>query len=208
MCQKELTQIDGFETIAGQEAHSRSKREKGPRFDPLYPKELLDAYDNFILMCQEHHTLIDNNVEVFPTAAVETLKRRHEDRVARALDKKPKGWVNEPEMELVRNGTQLMQYISGCGARVLTSDHPTTEEETNAIATLFQQIEDWMDIADEIGSGGRVQAGASLQEELDVLAGLGWLTYAGVEDYRYQPDFVFPTLKLHAAKVLNDDSAE
>jgi hypothetical protein len=49
----------GFETVLGEEAHIRSSKPNGPRHDPNYPKNNLDSYENFILLCRNHHRLID-----------------------------------------------------------------------------------------------------------------------------------------------------
>jgi len=74
-------QIQGI--IMGEEAHIRSGRPDGPRYDASYPGDRVDLYENLILLCPNHHTLIDKEGGV--AASVEQLlaiKRQHEERLA------------------------------------------------------------------------------------------------------------------------------
>ncbi|BBU22619.1 HNH endonuclease [Mycobacterium xenopi] len=49
----------GFPVVVGEEAHIRSGRPDGPRYDPDYPSADIDKYENLMLLCPTHHTLID-----------------------------------------------------------------------------------------------------------------------------------------------------
>jgi hypothetical protein len=201
MCNKELTLIDGFETIGGQEAHIRSPKLNGPRHDPAYSAEKLESYENRVLMCEEHHTLIDANPDVFPAETLEALKAKHEQRVDRALNpKRGKGWVREPEMQMVVNGTQLMGLAHAAHAYMFGHDHPETQDEQDAIGRFLQYVQDWSDISDEIGPSGRIEAAVSLHAELLDLQNLGFVVFAGLEDYRYEENFLFPTIAVHVAR--------
>lgn len=75
---------DGFFTIVGEQAHIRSKRVGGPRYDPKYDVSLLDSYENLILLCPTHHTLIDANggAEYTPEDLV-AMRGKHEMRQQR-----------------------------------------------------------------------------------------------------------------------------
>ncbi|WP_405549524.1 HNH endonuclease [Streptomyces microflavus] len=57
----------------GEEAHIISGSKGGPRFDPTYPAEKVDTYENLILLCPTHHRLIDKREGAGFT--VETLRR-------------------------------------------------------------------------------------------------------------------------------------
>lgn len=66
-------------SVVGQEAHIRSARPDGPRFDPSYPKAKLDEYENLLLLCATHHTLVDSrNGAGFSVGALVRMKRDHE----------------------------------------------------------------------------------------------------------------------------------
>jgi hypothetical protein len=68
------------------------------QYDPEYTASKVDSYANLILLCEAHHKLIDDNEDVFSGPQLEDLKRRHEERVAKALantDHSP--WVEGPD---------------------------------------------------------------------------------------------------------------
>lgn len=75
-----ILQVQGL--VIGEEAHIRSSRVDGPRHDASYSPQLLDSYQNLVLLCPTHHTVIDKeHGEGWPTQKVETIKADHEQRV-------------------------------------------------------------------------------------------------------------------------------
>ena len=97
ICNVELTELDGLDSIVGDEAHIRSPKPNGPRYEDGYPKELLDTYANLILLCKAHHKLVDDNWAVFPVDALEELKKNHEQRVRRSLAGGTSNWSKSPK---------------------------------------------------------------------------------------------------------------
>jgi hypothetical protein len=68
--------------VLGEEAHIRSSRVNGPRYDASYPKEDLDTYDNLVLLCPTHHAAIDKNGGAgWPISEVLAMRSKHESRV-------------------------------------------------------------------------------------------------------------------------------
>lgn len=51
----DATTGETFHTPVLEHAHIRSKKPNGPRYDPDYPEEKLDSFDNLILLCPTHH---------------------------------------------------------------------------------------------------------------------------------------------------------
>jgi hypothetical protein len=47
--------------VVGEEAHIRSPQPGGPRYDPGYPKDKVHSYENLVLLCPTHHSMIDAN---------------------------------------------------------------------------------------------------------------------------------------------------
>lgn len=69
-CSQELTvNLDDPESqvlgeagaVIGEEAHIRSGRIDGPRYDPAYLRDQIDNYSNLILLCPTHHTMVDKD---------------------------------------------------------------------------------------------------------------------------------------------------
>jgi len=72
--------------IVGEEAHIRSSKATGPRHDPDYPIDKLNEYENLVLLCPTHHTIIDKDGgSAWPIDVVLRMKIDHEARVDAAL---------------------------------------------------------------------------------------------------------------------------
>jgi tetratricopeptide (TPR) repeat protein len=76
-CSARLVHLEGGRLITqGQRAHIRSDVAGGPRFDPAHPNP--DSFENLILLCRDHHNVIDSDAERYPVELLEEWKRTHE----------------------------------------------------------------------------------------------------------------------------------
>lgn len=202
ICNVELTQLDGHDVIVGDEAHIRSKVVSGPRHDPDYPAPEVDSYANRILLCKAHHKLIDDNADVFPAEQLDDLKRRHEDRVAKALGgRNGSPWVEGPELSWIVDGTQFASLVSNADAFITSHVHPTDPGEASLIADALQSATDWGDISESIGPAGRVDAAMDLQGTLETLLERGLMVIGGLGRYRHASGVVFPTAVIRIERV-------
>lgn len=90
-CSQKLIDVPGLEAaevahsagiVLGEEAHIRSSKDDGPRYDSTYPSEKVDGYENLILLCPTHHTKVDkNNGDAFSVDALLAMKEAHEKDV-------------------------------------------------------------------------------------------------------------------------------
>lgn len=79
-----------FTTVVGEEAHIRSARPGGPRHDPDYSTDKLDNYENLILLCSTHHTMIDaNGGSGYNVDELVKMRRDHEKQQER------KEWIEK-----------------------------------------------------------------------------------------------------------------
>lgn len=62
-------------------AHIIGVGEKGPRNRKGLSKEYLNSIDNLMLLCPDHHKLVDNNPEDYPQAVLRKMKKDHERRM-------------------------------------------------------------------------------------------------------------------------------
>lgn len=88
ICQTELVlEKDPFSRNLniGEECHIISKKEKGPRHQNI-PDFDYDDSENLLLLCCNHHTMIDEQVEKYPIGALHQIKSEHEDWVKVNLD--------------------------------------------------------------------------------------------------------------------------
>ncbi|WP_152631263.1 hypothetical protein [Agreia bicolorata] len=69
----------------GEEAHIRSQRPDGPRHDANYANDI-DGYENLVLLCPTHHTVIDkDNGSAWTMAELLEIKTRHEQRIDKSV---------------------------------------------------------------------------------------------------------------------------
>ena len=78
-------------------AHIVASSQNGPRGDKILSAQLSDKLENLMLMCADHHKLIDTEVEKYPVEKLKDMKKEHEkkiDDICKLLNKK--------ETEIVR----------------------------------------------------------------------------------------------------------
>jgi len=71
--------------LLGEIAHIVSRSDAGPRADPGTPLEDRNRYDNLILLCPTHHTLVDRQDSTYTAETLRALKREHEEWVRAEL---------------------------------------------------------------------------------------------------------------------------
>lgn len=69
----------------GEFCHICAASPGGPRFDPTQSVIARNAADNLILLCPNHHSLIDQSPSNYTADAIANMKRQHESRVAALL---------------------------------------------------------------------------------------------------------------------------
>lgn len=87
-CRLQLTQNaeSGSSNITiGHQAHIVAKEKNGPRGESPLTASERDSYANLILLCPNHHTIIDQNPEDYPIEKLHLLKRNHELWVEQSL---------------------------------------------------------------------------------------------------------------------------
>lgn len=76
-------------TLIGENCHIVSAKPGGPRSDIFIPSDQLHSYDNLILMCRNHHKVIDdsqNGERDYPVQKLQEMKRKHEAWVRKRLE--------------------------------------------------------------------------------------------------------------------------
>jgi hypothetical protein len=80
-CRMELVQssigVDD-QTVIGENCHIVAESDEGPRADPTIPLERRNTYDNLILLCSNHHKLIDSQENECTVAKLREMKSAHE----------------------------------------------------------------------------------------------------------------------------------
>lgn len=70
----------------GELAHIHAVGVSGPRHVSEMSTEELNCTDNLVLLCQEHHKMIDDSPDIFPGDFLKTTKSKHEDRIRQVTE--------------------------------------------------------------------------------------------------------------------------
>lgn len=138
MCnQKLVVEIDGNNTVIGEECHIISSKQNGPRhkYLPNY-----DTYDNLILMCPTHHKIIDDNEMTYTEELLHMLKKNHENSVF--IKSK-----NEEELNIIlTKSTSVRDLVRAIyNAEQFATDYPVECKEDYE---LFQEFIDLVNNSD------------------------------------------------------------
>jgi hypothetical protein len=66
------------ETVVGKVCHIKAASPGGPRYDPAQSDEERHGFDNLILLCGEHHDIVDDDIVTYPVGALTAMKAQHE----------------------------------------------------------------------------------------------------------------------------------
>lgn len=72
-------------TVVGENCHIVSESDDGPRADALMPLERRNSYSNLILLCRNHHKVIDSQEIEYSVERLHKMKKSHEDWVKEQL---------------------------------------------------------------------------------------------------------------------------
>jgi hypothetical protein len=129
-CRKELIlekrEHDATKQI-GKIAHIIGHSAKGPRGDQNYPEEKIDTYENWILLCPNHHDEYDAQFNTYTIEYLRKLKKDHENWVRTTL-RSEIGNVGFPELETVTNAILSLQMKPSADYKVLS---PTEKLKKN-----------------------------------------------------------------------------
>jgi hypothetical protein len=76
----------------GEMAHVKGEKPGSSRYDKKQPSRKRDDYTNLILLCPNHHTMIDKkeNLSVYTVGKILQMKERHELHIRQRLDENRK----------------------------------------------------------------------------------------------------------------------
>ena len=193
ICRKELilnhTAKDD-ESIVGDECHIISKESNGPRYDPNFPKNKIDHYDNLILLCKVHHKKVDDQEKIYTSNKLHEIKKRHEEWVNKNLSsslklnklviKRIKG--NIPQFLIkFTSGRELLNILIGACAFDFDHDKLKNEEEVNIISSFLQNTQEIGDFGLELDSSDKVKISYDLSKDIQELDNYGFWVFGGRE---------------------------
>lgn len=89
-------------SIFGDIAHIVGYGKTGPRADASYPRDLLNKYENLILLCRNHHKPVDDQQSTYTIQELRQWKAQHEEWVRTSLVLEVPQ-INFPVLEVICN---------------------------------------------------------------------------------------------------------
>lgn len=127
--------------VIGEEAHIRARSAGGPRYDPDFVD--IDGYDNLVLMCPTHHTMIDAmDGAGYTVEALIEIKKRHEKNQSRreGLESTLRAYLGD---RFVAEGSVQFQQVDLRGPSVdaMFVDVPVgSRRDGSGVAALLGEI--------------------------------------------------------------------
>ena len=147
ICKAELFQsFDGNSFSIGEECHIVSSQNKGPRHVDNYGD--FDVFDNLILLCRNHHKIIDDaaNLPRFTIEELSRIKKDHEDWVNQNLS------VQQGEFYWIINSGYLLSSIVSNNPLWFCkrNDELVNGEEADLVGGFWQELTDFADVSYEL----------------------------------------------------------
>ena len=147
ICKAELFQsFDGNSFSIGEECHIVSSQNKGPRHVDNYGD--FDVFDNLILLCRNHHKIIDDaaNLPRFTIEELLRIKKDHEDWVNQNLS------VQQGEFYWIINSGNLLSSIVSNNPLWFCkrNDELVNGEEADLVGGFWQELTDFADVSYEL----------------------------------------------------------
>lgn len=165
------------ETLIGEECHIISKSKQGPRHEE---KENFnyDSHENLILLCRNHHSLIDQQWETYTIELVRKIKRNHEKWISEKLHyekRKPAGIKrvgdNIPQvLTAINDGKTLFGLIKGVMALNFDYDEIRNDVEKEIIQEFNCCICEIMDAWDLYEGSSFIDLHLMLDEKIKKLS--------------------------------------
>lgn len=181
----------GDESVVAEECHIISPQANGPRHDPSYTDEKLDAYENLILLCRTHHKLVDDQTLTFTADILRQMKVNHELWVTEKLSENPKEdkpvrlrrvKKNIPDALFhLTTGKEILDLVTGAMAYAFDHDELKSQGEVEIVGAFLQNAQDWGDLSDILEASGRAQTAYDLTSSIQELEKAGFLVFGGRE---------------------------
>jgi hypothetical protein len=207
------------ESVIGDECHIVSGRPGGPRFDKTFPVELLDDYENLILLCRVHHKVVDDQCETYLANRLLDLKKKHETWVSSSLSRgtgePPSGQVRRKKGDtpshLLRlsSGKEIMAIVGDACEGSIDHDELQSEGEMELIAGFLQEVQDWGELWSGLGAGERVRTCFRVNTLLGELEEAGFRVFGGRQAQQLEggvgPPLSFPLAILRVVRATNPE---
>lgn len=197
-CSKKLVAEDGI-SIISKICHIAAASPEGPRYDKSMTDDDRRGFDNLILLCDEHHVVIDNkeNEALYPTELLKKWKIDHQKKVLDALSSKDLLSKNPLALNKVINfiGRKIDEVLDLSGT--LNAPNPDDKILFNNVIRYESVIRQFAPYQVKLNKiYGEIEKEGSTKKEL-VLYNIKKAyidvrkNFSGIEDVRKNADIIF-----------------
>ena len=172
------------DSVVAEECHIISAHKQGPRYDPTYPKEKLDSYENLILLCCVHHKMVDDQQDMYATDILRQMKSNHEVSVEEKLKGKQstrparvRRLKHSAHLHRLTTGKQVLDVMGNAYAGSLNHDELRNQEEVDLVGGFLQSAHDWGEMWSELEPASQVSASFELTQALQELEQAGFFVF-------------------------------
>ena len=158
-----ITPIFGLrDEMVGEICHIKAQSPNGPRYDPHQSETERHGFENLVLLCRNHHKIVDDNPAEYSVEWLRDIKRRHEADGGNELsqhDAKLAHRLLDAFLETVRiesNQTIITQTASGSKITQVAGDYHNYEKPAKpkiiitpppgAVSSAeLHQIQEWIE---------------------------------------------------------------
>ena len=110
-CGRLLTcKVEGVDFFTGEFCHVEGVQKKAARYNPARTPEHINDPDNLVLMCPEHHKIIDAMPDKFPAERIREFKRAQEQAACTDISQEDRYWAEVLFAQLQKSGKAVRVY--------------------------------------------------------------------------------------------------
>lgn len=102
--------VDEKGIVKGEICHIEGSR--GPRFNESLSNEQINSIDNLILLCPNHHTVIDKDIENYTVEKIKKWKNKNQEQFSKFIEKLPlkETLSDRTESQYIKRYTNLNKF--------------------------------------------------------------------------------------------------
>jgi hypothetical protein len=154
------------ESIIGEMAHIKGEKLGAARYDPKMTDKERSCYDNRILLCGNHHTMIDDQRNTYTVEKLHEIKRQHEAWVESCTEKEMVN-VTFAELEVITKFLKASQQATDDSLTIIPLKDKIKKNELSAKSERLikigllqvKQVGDYIEKCLDIEFGERLKQG-------------------------------------------------
>jgi hypothetical protein len=147
--------------VTGEIAHIVAYESDGPRGDDSFPEEERNKHTNLILLCREHHKLVDAQCRTYSVPVLHAMKQAHEESI-RALNRRK---TVEPTDNYIQDSLHSsLLAVSHFPAIVFSASTKYDNREEGEVKTLMQYPFDKWELTPFLIKEGRLHTFHDLRD--------------------------------------------